>query len=292
MNARFDKNYNTPLLDELTLSFEKQLAEDLAVSVTGFYKKQHNEIRQVGILEDGSVETKANWYKAGTEMVNGRAVEYWDRYEVPVGTYFTNYKKNYNRYLALQLSMTKKFSNKWMADASFIYQDWKNQQFAEETFDMTNFDYWNGAPYSPRGVRGSTDVYVNSRWQFKLSGLYQLPWGLNVTLALSAQEGYVLAKYYASEITQNGYSEELALYEAGKKFGDDRLPAFWTLNLGVEKSFKLGTGSTATVFINGYNITNNDTVIAKGAVFESDTYMKVTRMLNPGIFQFGVRVKF
>ena len=45
--------------------------------------------------------------------------------------------------------MTKKFSDKWMADASFIYQDWKNSMFAEETFNMTNFDYWNGAPYSP-----------------------------------------------------------------------------------------------------------------------------------------------
>ena len=32
LNARFADDYNTPLLDELTLSFEKQLAEDLAVS--------------------------------------------------------------------------------------------------------------------------------------------------------------------------------------------------------------------------------------------------------------------
>jgi hypothetical protein len=293
MNAKFDKNYNTPLLDEVTLSFEKQLADDLAVSVTGFYKKQHNEIRQVGILEDGSIETKANWYKAGSELVNGKAVEYWDRYEVPVGTYFTNYKKNYNRYMALQLALTKKFSNKWMADASFIWQDWKNQQFAEETFDMTNFDYWNGAPYSPRGVRGSADVYVNSRWQFKLSGLYQLPWDINVSVSFSAQEGYVLANYYASEISQNGLSDQLALYEPDKKFGDDRLPAFWTLNLGVEKNFPIGSdGTMATLFVNGFNITNNDTIIAKGAVFESATFGKITRMLSPGIFQFGVRVKF
>jgi hypothetical protein len=293
MNARFAPGYNTPLLDELTLSFEKQLADNLAVSLTGFYKKQHNDIRLIGIMEDGTEETKANWYEAGTEMVNGKEVTYWDRHEVPVGTYFTNYKKNYNRYTGLQLAMTKKFSDKWMADASFIYQDWKDFRFAEETFDMTNFNYWNGAPYWPREVRGSPDVYMNSRWQFKLAGLYQLPWNINVSVAFMAQEGYVLAKYIESANRQNGLGY-FPIYEPDKKFGDERLPAFWTLNLGLEKNFKIGSdGKTiATVFVDAYNLTNNDTVIGKGAVFESDTFGKVTRMLNPGLFQFGFRVKF
>ncbi len=293
VNARFADKYNTPMLDEMTLSFEKQLADNLAVSVTGFYKKQHNELREIGIMEDGSEETKANWYQAGTEMVNGLEVAYWDRHEVPVGTFFTNYKKNYNRYLALQLAMTKKFSRHWMGDASFIYQDWKHFRSAEETFDMTNFDYWNEAPYSPRGLRGSSDIYVNSRWQFKLAGLYQLPWDISVSLALMAQEGYVVASYIESENSQNGFGS-FAVYEPDKKFGDTRLPAFWTLNLGIEKNFKIDPEGKmrATLFVDAYNLTNNDTVIGKGAVFDSETFGKVTRTLNPGIFQFGVRVNF
>ncbi len=53
--------------------------------------------------------------------MNGTTVDVWDRLAVPVGSYFTNYgSKTYNRYLALQLALTKKFSNKWMGDASFI----------------------------------------------------------------------------------------------------------------------------------------------------------------------------
>jgi hypothetical protein len=293
MNARFADDYNTPLLDEVTLSFEKQLGEDIAVALTGFYKKQHNDTRLIGIMEDGSVETKDNWFAAGTETVNGKQVTYWNRHEVPVGTYFTNYKKNYNRYMALQLSLTKKFSNRWMADASFIYQDWKNFQFAEETFDMTNFDYWNQSPYSPRGVRGSADVYVNSRWQFKLSGLYQLPWNLSVSVAMTAQEGYVLAPYVESEHKQNGLSY-FSVFEPDKKFGDYRLPDFMTLNLGLEKKFVIGSDgrTTATIFVDAYNITNSKAVIAKGAVFDSATFGKITRRLNPGIFQFGFRVNF
>jgi len=298
INARFDPDYSTPLLDELTLSYEKQLAEDLAVSVTGFYKKQHNLIPDSisdmpGIMEDGTVETKDNWYMAGTETVNGKTVEYWDRYEVPVGVYFKNYDKNYNRYLALQLALTKKFSNKWMADASFIYQDWKDFRFEEDTFDMTNFNYWNKAPYSPNDFRGGVDVYMNSRWMFKVAGLYQFPYGISVSLAFSAQEGYVLAKNIESDNKKNGLGY-FYVYEPDKKFGDDRLPAFWTLNLGLEKKFSISAdgSTTATVFVDAFNVTNNKTVLARNAVFNSDIYDRVTLTLNPGIFMFGVRVNF
>jgi hypothetical protein len=293
-NARFASNYNTPLLDEVTLSFEKQLVEDLAVSITGIYKKQHNLDREIGIMEDGTVETKANWYKKGTQTVNGTTVDVWDRLAVPVGSYLTNYgSKTYNRYLAVQLGLTKKFSNKWMGDASFIWQDWKNIMDVNETFNMTNFDYFNGAPYSPRSIRGAADVFVNSRWQFKLSGLYQLPWNINLTAVFSAQEGYVLGNYVQSTKKLKGGSYQL-LYESGKKFGDDRLPAFWTLNLGVEKKFPLGSDgrTTATIFVDAYNLTNNATVLAKGAQFGTPSFAKVTKELNPGIFQFGFRVNF
>jgi hypothetical protein len=294
-NARFAGDYNTPLLDEVTLSFEKQLVEDLAVSITGFYKKQHNLDREIGIMDDkGTLETKANWYKKTTETVNGTTVDVWDRLAVPVGSYYTNYgSKTYNRYMALQVALTKKFSNKWMGDASFIYQDWKNVLDPNETFNMTNFDFFNGAPYSPRTIRGASEVYVNSRWQFKLSGLYQLPWNLSLTAVMSAQEGYILGNYAQSVKKLKGGSYQ-NLYEAGKKFGDDRLPAFWTLNLGLEKKFALGSdgSTTATVFVDAYNLTNNGTVLARGAQFDTPSFGLVTKELNPGIFQFGFRLNF
>jgi hypothetical protein len=292
LNAKFDSSYNSPILDELTVSFEKQLATDLAVSVSGFYKKQHNLQREIGIMEDGALETKANWYKQSTETVNGSAVDVWNRYAVPVGTYYTNYGSGtYNRYMAVQLAMTKKFSNKWMADASFIYQDWKQYYDANETFNMTNFDYFNGAPYWSHSMRGMADVYVNSRWQVKVSGLYQLPWGINVSAFLSAQEGYILGNYQQSAKKLKGGSYQY-LYESDKKFGDERLPAFWTLNLGVEKVFKLSDTSTATLFVDAYNLTNNDTIMAKSAQFGTPSFGLTTNTLNPGLFQFGVRVKF
>ena len=46
------------------------------------------------------------------------------------------------------------------------------------------------------------------------------------------------------------------MYEGGKKFGDDRLPTFSILNLGLEKAFKISDNTTATLFVDWYNVTN------------------------------------
>jgi hypothetical protein len=288
---RYDAKFNTPLLDELTVSYEKQLGEDLAVSVSGFYKKRHNLVRAIGLMEDGSIETKDNWYYKGqVDFPDGSSVPYYQRYETPLGTYYSNYKKAYDRYLAAQFVLTKKLSNKWMADMSFIYQDWKAFRFEEETFDLTNFDYFNGGVVAPEaGGSGLEGIYVNSRWQFKLSGLYQLPWGFSATAMLTANEGYVIPYYI--EFKRGSGLSWTNIYEKGKKFGDDRLPNFWMLSVGLEKTFAISENSKATIFVDGYNVTNNKTTLSVNTLIGEDKD-KILRILNPGVFQFGIRVQF
>ena len=288
---QYDENFNTPLLDELTLSYEKQLGEDLAVSVSGFYKKKHNLVHAIGLMEDGSTETKANWYYKGeVEFPDHTSVPYYQRYETPLGNFYTNYEKAYDRYMALQFVMTKKLSDKWMADMSFIYQDWKAFRFEEETFDLTNFDYFNGGVVAPEaGGSGLEGIYVNSRWQFKVSGLYQFPWGISATAMLTANEGYVIP-YYIEFKRGTGLSWT-NFYEKGKKFGDDRLPTFWMLSLGVEKTFTISETTQVTLFVDGYNVTNQKTTMSVNTLIGEEKD-KILRILNPGVFQFGLRVKF
>jgi len=58
----FESDYNTPYLDELTLAFEKALTDDLAVSLSGFYKKKHNLANTLddrGALVDAGAENSA-----------------------------------------------------------------------------------------------------------------------------------------------------------------------------------------------------------------------------------------
>jgi hypothetical protein len=302
---KFDPDYNTPILTEITLAFEKAFGEDIAVGLNLFYKKTNNltwsrgmyasdqtPIPGAPVYNTGDLETADNWFQAGTYVFqDGSSKPYYERYYKPNATYRTNHSNSrYNLYQAIQLIMSKKLAGGWMLDTSFTYADWKRHYDPAEYFDKTNFDYNQDAVVAPAsGGSGITGIYVNSRWQFKLSGLYQLPWGINITGVFQAREGYVIP-YYETFKRGSGLSWT-NMYEVGKKSGDDRLPTFWMLNLGLEKTFKVSDTTTATIFVDGYNITNNTTTLKVNPLIGS-AQDEIQRILNPGLFQFGVRVSF
>ncbi len=298
-----DPDFNSPLLDEFSLTFEKSLGQDFAVSLTGFYKKRHNLVRQIGILPDGRLETEAeNWYYAGEHTFeDGQSAPYYLRHEKPDTIYYTNYDGDtYEQYLALQLIFSKKFSHRWMLDASLTYADWK-AFYNKEDFDnpndwvtgsgdLTNYDYFNEGIVANFAGRTGRQVIVNSRWMFKLSGLYQLPWGINLTAVLNAREGYVLP--YTEWFYRGGGIGWTSIFKPGTKLGDDRLPTFWMLNLGIEKTFKVSDTATATLFVDGYNITNNAITLQVETDYTAENFKQPYRVLNPGIFQVGFRLSF
>jgi hypothetical protein len=302
---KFDPDFNSPILTEITLSFEKELGEDFAFGMNLFYKKTGNLVWSRGMFTvpmtgaasgltyaAGDFETAANWYKKGDYVFQGGSTKPWyERYYVPNASYLTNYGSDrYNLYQAVQLIFSKKLSGGWMLDASFTYSDWKSHYDAAEYFDKTNFDFYDGGVCAfASGGSGVTGMYVNSRWQLKISGLVRLLWGFNVTGVFQAREGYIIP-YHESFKRGSGLSWT-NMYEVGKMMGDDRLPTLWVLNVGLEKIFNILSTLTVTLFVNGYNITNNATTLKVNPLIGA-TQGQVERILNPGIFQFGVRVKF
>jgi hypothetical protein len=293
----FDPDYNSPMLTEITVAFEKALGDDIAVALNLFYKKTTNLTWSRGYFVDKAagiyeLETAANWYMAGTYVFqDGSSKPWYERYARPNATYRTNYSSDrYNLYKAIQFVFSKKLAGGWMLDASFTYSDWKRHYDPSQEYDHTNLDFYQDAVVAPAsGGSGVTGIYVNSRWQFKLSGLYQLPWGINITGVFQAREGYIVP-YHELFYRGSGLSWT-NMYEAGKKMGDDRLPTFWMLNLGLEKTFKISDTTTCTLFVDGYNITNN-AIELKVEPLIGSAKGEIQRILNPGLFQFGVRVSF
>jgi len=285
--VKYDSNYNTPKLDELTVSFEKAVVEDLAVSLTGFYKKRHNLAFDVnsrgentaiskGYFADGSVETAANYVEVKPGV--------YQQIKTPIGQYYYNYTKSYYTYLGLQAMMNKKLSNHWMANLSFTYQDFKRHLSKDDLVDYTNFDFFNGGQVAPATVgSGLRDVWVNSKWMVKLSGMYQLPWGLNFTTFFQARQGNP-----QPERTRMVFSQGARyIYLSGEVCGSQRLPTFWMLNLGLEKNLKISDTVSATLVVDWYNATNNQIVLK-----ENLTNLDPTMWTNAGLFQFGVRLNF
>jgi hypothetical protein len=287
---KYASDFKSPYLDELTVSYEKELLTDFAARLEFFYKKQSGDIWTKGMLPDGTVEDSSNYYPAGTAPIVN--YEYWGRNQYYPYRYRLNYPNYDTQYMAGQIVFTKRLSNKWMLDASFTYSDWK-QHYNGDVVDPTNVEYYDGGVVAPgSGGSGLTGIYVNSRWQGKLSGLVQLPYGVNFSAVAVAREGYV--KLTDVRVTRPGIGVS-SIYgspNGGGKFGDERLPTFWVVNLRLEKLFRIGDMGTVALAVDGFNITNSAHALKQQTRITSTNYGQDLRILNPRVFRFGIRFNF
>jgi len=76
------------------------------------------------------------------------------------------------------------------------------------------------------------------------------------------------------------------------EFGKDRLPTFWMLNLRLEKMFKLADYGRLYISVDGFNITNNDTILGKRRYVNLAGFGKVTEVVAPRVFRVGVRYEY
>jgi hypothetical protein len=120
--------------------------------------------------------------------------------------------------------------------------------------------------------------------------MYQLPWGLNLTTFFQAREGNPQPLRRRTRQSQG----TVYLYRTGYKAGDERLPTFWMLSLGLEKPIRISETVTATLVIDWYNATNNQIELKHNLAIGADAPDEIQPVMwsNAGLFQFGVRVNF
>ncbi len=307
ITSLFADDFKSPQLDELTLSLERQLAEDMVMQVTGYYKKNSKQMLSLnyyGTKTNYELESWDKYEVVDRIDIEGTMVDVYDykaEYAYGSGKYHRNGGSGtYDRYLGLQLLFSKKLSHKWMADVSLTLQDqkqyWDKDDFMGSFYNYnlggnpTTWAYYNGGVVAPESAgSGYTEIFLQSRWMVNASFLLQLPFDINLSGVFNARDGYPTQHYKTYSAY---YAGDIKVFNTNKKLGDDRLPAIYTLNLALEKVFKISDTAQATVFVDGYNILNSDETQKIDGDLDSATFGSPLRVVNPGIFQFGVRVKF
>ena len=287
----FDSKYKSPRLDELNLSFEREIFADFAGRIELIYKKGTNSTWTIGRNAEGFLDSQANYYVASVDPITGYDV-YGRTARYLSSNYRTNYPNLYDTYKAVQLVFTKRLSQKWMMDTSFTLSDWK-QYYKGDYIDPQNIEYFDGGVVAPgSGGSGLTGIYVNSRWMYKLSGLYQLPFGINVSGTLVAREGYILRTDVLRSRPGIGNASVFGSPDGGGKFGDERLPNFWLLNFRLEKIFKTGETSYVALSADAFNISNSAHALKQQTRMTAANFREDMRILNPRVFRIGIRFNF
>jgi len=225
-----------------------------------------------------------------------------------------NLNDDYYTYTGVDLILNKRLSNKWMMNASFTWQAQKSY-WGDEFTNPTNQWAFDGQPYGDWGgsASGKQAALMYTRWMVKLSGLYQLPYGFNVSATFNAREGWRIPHYFTL------YDYDAPNYTAG--YGntiytqlqtEDALPLFYNVTFRLEKRINIGAGRMY-LMADVFNLLNSNMPIRSypynmgSAYFRSagdpatfqqynSSYYNYTgfynEVLNPRIWRFGVRFEF
>lgn len=284
-------DYRDPKTLEVTFGIQHELITDLAVSLNLYYRKMYdfNWGYREGI-------TREDWYIAGYIPQEYGGYAYWACSKPkPAGVVYQYHPDYWQDYKGIELIVNKRLSNRWMLNGSFTYQLWRQHFDSPAAYiDPTNHepvDLLNNRDmaYESRGS-GLGNIYPNAKWMFKFGGLYQLPYGFNISATFIARQGYIAPVHYVTYRPSNGWGSTVGVYI--KPFGDERLPNFYILNARLEKVFDLQKFGKIYLSVDGFNLTNNAVALAKEFNAARPTFGKITQVTNPRVFRFGIRYEF
>jgi hypothetical protein len=179
----------------------------------------------------------------------------------------------------------------------------------------TNWAYDNQLySFSQGGGSGKISQNLFSRWLFKVTGMYQFPFDINVSGTVSAHEGSIILNYL------NVYNYSLNS-TGGRSYGSiptdvygkmPRLNPVWVFNMKFEKAFRVTTTGRMYFSVDCFNIFNTKTLTRQYNIglgnfyFTGPTGSEVqtsyanppgtsgvfNEVLNPRLFRLGMRFEF
>ncbi len=276
-----DPDLKNDRTDELTLGIDHEIAPDLAVRANLIWRRYDRFAwsRVVGISSADflPVTFSAECGNDSCDQPTYTGVYYELPFTRPAATVRTN--RDFHRdYRGLEVMASRRFSGRWMLDASFTYNDVQANYPSEDSFvDPTNIPL----------LDGEQSTNFNSRWQLKLTGMVALPAGVSVGALVNARDGFPFIPVIRSP-SRNGALGRIDVMV--EPFATRRYSDLATLDLRAEKRFRVG-GVDIGVSVEVFNLTNADTVLRRNTRQDVPTANDVLEIMAPRVARFGVRVQ-
>lgn len=193
-------------------------------------------------------------------------------------------------------------SNHWLMNTSFAYNStvvnmngWAGDSanglptsnlagFAE---DPTNRSDRNGYQYDYLTAgSGLGNVFINAKWLFKLSGLYELPYDFRVSAFFNARQGYPEEFAIQGPSRPNGGGIPTILINP---IGETRLPNYANLDFHIDRPLKFGQ-ARFTPQLDIFNLMNNNTIQAVRVTENATNANQIQAITAPRVLRFGVKV--
>ena len=316
-----DPNLKNDTTDEFILGVDREVGRGFAVGANYVWRRYQNFAwsDRVGItsadwVADTFTPTAASCPGADNRLsaANCPTVTFYKpTFQQPTVVQLTNVPDFNRTFNGFELMARKRMADHWMLNSSFSFNSTvvnyggfpgsqPSTASAAITEDPTNREQRNGYQYDYlTSGSGIGNVYVNAKWLFKLSGMYQAPWGVNVSAFYNARQGYPLeytvqvpscAAPPASQANcrANGVGTVDVLLNP---VGESRLPNFHNVDFHVERAVRLA-GVNFVPSLDVFNVANSNTIQAIRSRQNATNANQIQAIVAPRVIRFGVRVNW
>jgi hypothetical protein len=244
----FDDEYRRPYTDEYTAGVDHELLPALRLSTVYTYRREkYPQATSDPANPYASVlSTRAD---AGPDGVAGTADDgtftFYDRLSSASLTHFTNDPTSLQTYKGLEITATKRMSNRWQLLAGYTFSRTRISGVSVNT-NPNNLIFADGLLTGQLGDRPH---------QFKLTGSYVLPWyDIGVAGNFNSQSGIAVTRQVSTALSVGGTTTVNV-----EEPGTHRLDARTAMDLRIFKSFAFGNRSL-DVAVDFNNLANANTV--------------------------------
>jgi len=309
---RVDPDFKAPKTHEVVVGLDREVMPQLAVGGSFTWRRftdviwssvdlvaQTNVYPLVGLTRDDyAIEGTAQGSAPG---IGSYQVPYYAPIESRLpdgnGVEYRNRPDYHQTFVGFELQATKRLSNRWMGRVAFSTnrhtEHFEGPAAVQDPGASTTWPNIDGGSYVTATTgSGKSEIYlILPRYQIAASGLYQMPFGINLGANLLSREGYGKPYFETVESADPTLPEKRVLLVNPR---DERLSNVTTLDLRVEKAFHLGTGDlslTADVF----NLFNASTVLGRQydvTATGATGFDRPLEIMNPRLLRLGVRWLF
>ena len=282
---------------ELTAGISHELIANLAVGADYVYRKYDRGTASYLIGYDpgspgfpvSSIYEPKQW----TDTVTGHTATYWQikpGLTRPSGNSITRTSLDYDVYNGVDLTLNKRYSNKWQANIAVTLQ-----KLNEYDVYFTN----------PTGVELFDGRNTGPRFLIKVNGSYDLPWGVMFSTNFNLNDGpnRNLSINGPGDVFggvgQTQLEYDTLNFQPG---GTTRLEKQMLWDLGINKTFTFRGGQNRIkATIDGFNILNSSTVLgysssnissAGSATNPTPPSQRISSIIPPRVIRAGMTIWF
>jgi hypothetical protein len=301
-------DYNVPRTHEVILGMDREVMQNFGVSASFTWRKfvDFNWQPNIGVRKPMYVQAGV---LSGSGLPDGSSYNqpyyYIPAANVPAdaqsgGVEYTGREGYHQRFWGIEVSATKRLSNRWMARFGFSTNDHR-EYFDNPDTALQDPTPNPGTPKKDGGLvvrssggSGKSGIYqLLPKYQFIANGLYQAPYGIDLGFNMVMRQGFG-QPWFRDRVATSDYFGRNKTVLVVEDIGENRLPTATSFDFRVGKVIDLNR-ARLNIDLDVFNLFNAGTVLGRQynmRLTGATGFDQVLEIMNPRILRIGVRVNF